>query len=323
LLPRIRRRLARLLHPVSPGAPARDDYEGRIAYLEEVVRHLDFQVAGQASLLRHLAGPHMQDLPEVRATRASFDFQWAELPKGRYMLENEQFRAEAPGYVQEFTGLPADWFRGKSVLDAGCGLGRYSWALCQLGARVTSIDQSASGLQRTAEACRDYPGHRTVQVDLLQPLPLDESFDLVWSFGVLHHTGDTYRAFTHVAQWVKPDGYLYVMVYGKPREGHRDDYAEINEYDEWRQRTRNLALRDKLTAVRAHMRDGGFRVAGEEHVHGYFDAIAPPINDLYTFPEVEAWFQEAGFTSIRQTVNTRNLHIIGRRTGGAASADLG
>lgn len=310
---RIRRRLSRALAPPKPpGEPA--DYETRIAYLEEVVRYLDFQVASQASLLRHVAGPTMESLPQVRATRASFDFQWAKIPTGRYMLENEQFRAEAPGYVQEFTGLPASWFKGKSVLDVGCGLGRYSWALCQLGARVTSIDQSEAGLGRTAEACRDCPGHRTIKVDLLQPLPIDEQFDLVWSFGVLHHTGDTYRAFTHVAPLAKPGGYLYLMIYGKPREGIDSDYAEINEYDEWRRRTQNMTLGEKLEAVRAHMRDGGFRVRGEEHVHGYFDAIAPPINDLYTFQEIEGWLLNAGFTDIKQTVNTRNLHVIARKS---------
>lgn len=103
-----------------------------------------------------------------------------------------------------------------------------------------------------------------------------------------------------------------MMIYGKPREGQRDDYAEINEYDEWRRRTRNMSLNEKLAAVRAHMHEPGFRVQGEEHVHGYFDAISPPINDLYNFEEIEAWFKEAGFTDIKQTVATRNLHIIGR-----------
>lgn len=314
MLQRLRRRLAQVVAPKS--APVAPDVEARIAYLEEVVRYLDYQVANEVSLQRHLAAPVIHNLPLVRETKASFDFQWAELPVGRFMLESPEFRAEATGYVREFTGLPAAWFKGKSVLDAGCGLGRYSWALCQLGARVTSIDQSDHGLRRTAEACRDCEGHRVLKVDLLHELPLTEEFDLVWSFGVLHHTGDTYGAFKHVARWVKPGGYLYVMIYGKPREGIASDYAEINEYDMWRRRTRNLGLREKLAAVREHMRTEGFRVTGEEHVHGYFDAISPPINDLYTYEEVESWFLEAGFTGITQTVATRNLHIIGRRPGG-------
>ena len=312
MIERIKRKIARSLAPAV--VPKQDgSLEQRVTYLEEVVRYLDFQVTNQAALLRYLASPVIADLPQVRETKESFDFQWAEIPLGRYMLENEQFRAEAPGYVCEFTGLPAAWFKGKSVIDAGCGLGRYSWALCTLGARVLSLDQSDHGLARAADACKGFPGHRTMKVDLLHELPLAEQVDLVWSFGVLHHTGDTYRAFKHVAKWVKPGGMIYLMLYGKPREGMGSDYAEVNEYDEWRRRTRNLGLRDKLAAVSAHMKDGRFRVLGEEHVHGYFDAISPPINDLYVFEEVEAWLLEAGFIGIKQTVNTRNLHIVATR----------
>jgi SAM-dependent methyltransferase len=292
---------------------AKGSLASRVEYLEEVVRYLDFQVTSQASLLRHLSGPLAAERAEAAATKASFDFQWDAIPGGRYMLEDPRFRHDAPGYVCEYTGLPAAWFSGRFVIDAGCGLGRYSWALCQLGARVLSLDQSEHGLARTREACRAFPDHRAVQVDLLRELPLTEPADLVWSFGVLHHTGDTYRAFRNIVPWVKPGGYLALMLYGKPREGIRSDYATVNEYDEWRQRTRNLPLSGKLATITAAMNAGAFEAAGAEHIHGYFDAIAPPINDLYTFEEVEGWLLDAGFTGIRRTVETRNLHIVAQR----------
>lgn len=307
------RSLARRVVYGRPADPANSP-AARIAYLEEVVRYLDFQVANQASLIRYLAAPVIHELPLVRETKESFDFQWAKIPVGRFMLENEDFRKEAAGYVTQFTGLPAEWFKGKRVIDAGCGLGRYSWALCSLGARVLSIDQSEHGVARTIEACRNFPGHQAIRADLLQPLPIDEPADLMWSFGVLHHTGDTYRAFKNIARHVRPGGYMYVMIYGKPREGVMSDYQELNEYDEFRRRLRNLSLPAKLEAVRREMTAGGFRVTGEEHVHGYFDAVSPPINDLYVFEEVESWFLEAGFTDITRTVDTRNLNIVASRT---------
>jgi SAM-dependent methyltransferase len=289
------------------------DREERIAYLERVVEYLTWQTTNQGALLRYLAAPHIHELPIVSQTKESFDFQWAEIPTGRYMLDNPQFRAEAPGYVCDFTSLPRAWFQGKTVFDVGCGMGRYSWALCELGADVLSLDQSDHGLRLTAEACRDFPRHRVMKADLLKPLPLDEHADLVWSFGVLHHTGDTYGAFRNVAPLVKRGGYMYMMIYGEPRPLFGLDYEEINEYEYWRHRTLNVGLRDKVAAIRKAMAAGEFRVVGDEHVHGYFDAISPRINDLYTFEELESWLLDAGFVDIRRTIETRNHHIIARR----------
>jgi SAM-dependent methyltransferase len=286
----------------------------RLAYAEHVIEYLEGQVSAQAALLRHLAAPVIQTLPLVAETKSSFDFQWNEIPSGRYMLDNAAFREEAPQNVCRFTTLSADWFRGKRVIDVGCGLGRYSWALCQLGCDVLSLDQSEHGLKRTAEACRAFPRHRTMKVDLLRPLAIVEQADLVWCFGVLHHTGDTYAAFRHIVPLVKPGGYLYLMIYGEPRHLFGLDYEEVNEYDYWRRRTRNVTLRERLAVVRMVMADGQFRVIGEEHVHGYFDAISPRINDLYAFEELESWLIDAQFVDIRRTVETRNHHIIARRS---------
>jgi SAM-dependent methyltransferase len=294
-------------------APVKWPAEDRVAYLESVVDYLLWQTSNQAVLLRHLAASIAPDLPSVRQTKDSFDFQWAEIPIGRHMLGHPEFRKEATGYVTEFTRLPADWFKGKRVIDVGCGMGRYSWALCQLGADVLSLDQSEHGLRETAEACKDFPSHRVQQIDLLQPLSIAEPADLVWCFGVLHHTGDTYGAFRNIVPLVKPGGYLYLMIYGEPRRRIGTDFAEINEYEEWRHRTANLDLRSKLKAVREHMAAGGFRVKGEEYIHGYFDAISPAINDLHRFEEIESWMIEAGFVDITRTVDTRNLHLVGRK----------
>jgi len=285
----------------------------RLVYLESVVEYLSWQASNQAILLRHLSAPILNDLPAIRRTKESFDFQWAEIPTGRHNLEHPAFRAEAAANVTQFTGLPADWFKGKRVIDVGCGMGRYSWTLSALGADVLSLDQSPHGLAHAAEACKAFPAHRTLQVDLLQPLPVAEPADLVWSFGVLHHTGDTFRAFSNVVPLVRPGGYLYLMIYGEPRPGVRYDFEEINEYELWRHRTANLALREKLTVIREQMMAGAFRVSGDEYVHGYFDAIAPPINDLHTFEELESWLLDAGFEGIARTVDSRNIHVVARR----------
>lgn len=285
----------------------------RLEYLEQAVEYLTWESSRHSALLRHLSAPLLAELPSIRHTKASFDFQWAEIPGGAAMLDSPDFRAHATTLVTEFTRLPPEWFRGKCVIDVGCGNGRFSWALCALGADVLSLDQSEHGLRQTAEACRAFPSHRTMRVDLLKPLPIDETADLVWSFGVLHHTGDTYGAFRHVVPLVRPGGYLYVMIYGEPRRHVADDFFEINEYERWRHRTMNMTLPEKLAAIRQGMDTGQFRTSGEAAVNGYFDAISPPINDLHAFEEIESWLVDAGFRDITRTVEARNHHVIARR----------
>ncbi len=302
----------------SPGRPGggrtgNGDPEDRIALLEEQVRYLLDESSRMASLLRHLAAPVMQDLPLARQTRGSFDFQWEKLPRGRWNLEDERFRGEAPGYVLQFTALPAEWFPGKSVVDVGCGAGRYSWALGRLGAHVLSVDQSSHGLERTRKACEAFPNHRVRQIDLLHPFDLGETFDLVWCFGVLHHTGDTYGAFRRIVPLVRPGGYLFLMLYGEPRPGEIGDYAAVNEYDLWRRRTLHMTLDERLEAIRRGMAEGRFAASGEEYIEGYFDAVSPAINDLYTWEEIEGWLLMEGFEDIRRTADNRNHHVIARR----------
>lgn len=305
-----RKLLARLAQMPQPSAPVVEGgLEERIRHLEQVVFYLENQQKWMATIIRRLAAPVIHDLMQSSQTKESFNFQWGRVPLGRWSLDNPEFRKEAPGNVVEFTGLPKEWFKGKKAVDVGCGAGRYSWGMLTLGAEVLSLDQSDYGLQKAKEACSAFPGHRTMKVDLLKPLPIDEKFDLVWSFGVLHHTGDTYGAFKNVVPLVKPGGRIFLMIYGEPRAGITDDYSAVNEYDIWRDKTRNMSLDEKLDAVMSAMRAGEFRAQSEEYIEGYFDAISPNINDLYGYSELEGWLKAEGFVNIERTVPNRNIFI--------------
>jgi len=277
------------------------------------VEYLELEASRLAALVRQLVGPVFNDLPLARQTWASFDYQWEKLPPGRYNLENQDFRQEAADYVCQFTDLAPGWFSGKSVIDVGCGAGRYSWAMSTLGANVLSLDQSEHGLRRCAEACRDFPAHRTKVANLLAPLDIDEQFDLVWSFGVLHHTGNTWAAYRNIVPLVKPGGLLFMMIYGEPRHGILSDYLQVNEYERWRRRTRNMKFDERLATVQSAMDREEFLVSGPLHVEGYFDAISPLVADLYSWEELESWLIGDGFVDIKRTLDTRNHHVIARR----------
>jgi 2-polyprenyl-3-methyl-5-hydroxy-6-metoxy-1,4-benzoquinol methylase len=276
--------------------------------------YLEFEVTRLSSIVRYLATAVGREYIPDQKTRESFDFQWGTIPSSRHTLSDEQFKKEAPGYVCQYTGFPPEWFRGKKILDVGCGSGRYSWALCTLGAYVTSLDQSAHGLEEVRKACAGFPGHTSVIANLREPLPEDLGmFDLVWSFGVLHHTGDTYGVFTRIAPLVRSEGFMFLMLYGEPRKNTLIDYAEVNLYETWREKTRTMSLQGKLDAIIQGMKENKFPLHGQEHIHGYFDAISPLINDLYRWDEIEGWLVSRGFTDIKKTVESRNHFVVAKK----------
>src|SRR5581483_2323365 len=108
----------------------------------------------------------------------------------------------------------AEWFKGKTCLDAGCGGGRNSIAMARLGAdEVVGIDLGEKGL---ADARRRAQGMLNVSFEQASILDIpfeDEKFDLVWCAGVLMITADEERALDQLARVVKPGGHLYLLVY--------------------------------------------------------------------------------------------------------------
>ncbi len=278
------------------------------------IDYLEYQVSNLSSLVRLMIDDLKMENPYSRQTRDSFNFQWGNIPESRHLLSNEQFRREAPDNICLFTGLDRNWFAGKRVIDIGCGAGRYSWAMAKLGAEVTSADQSDKGLQEVQNACSEFPSHKTMKINLLEELPKElGQYDLVWSFGVLHHTGNTFGAFKKIVPLVKDGGYLFLMIYGEPRYDILTEYEEVNEYEFWRHKTRNMSMNETLEAIKTGMRNKQFRINGEEYVHGYFDAISPKINDLHRPEEIIGWFQQYGFKDIKIPLASRNIFIIGRR----------
>lgn len=108
-------------------------------------------------------------------------------------------------HLWEFADFAA--WKGKRVLNLGCGIGTESLEFARHGARVTAIDISGRSLGIASKRV-DAEG---LQVELLQAnmeeVRLGE-FDLVWAWGSLHHTPDPSRALGHLE-----GGLLRVMVY--------------------------------------------------------------------------------------------------------------
>lgn len=108
---------------------------------------------------------------------------------------------------------------GLTFLDVGCGSGLFSLAAVLLGATVTSFDFDADSVAATMSVRERVPNH-SGRWEVMQGSVLDDAFlaslgdfDIVYSWGVLHHTGDMWRAVDNAAGKVKPGGLLTIAIY--------------------------------------------------------------------------------------------------------------
>ncbi len=112
-------------------------------------------------------------------------------------------------------------FEGLSFLDIGSGSGLFSLTARRLGARVVSFDYDPHSVACTTELKRRYFADDP-EWEIQTGSVLDRDYmtslgqyDIVYSWGVLHHTGDMWTALDHAALPVKPGGQLYIAIYNE------------------------------------------------------------------------------------------------------------
>jgi SAM-dependent methyltransferase len=108
--------------------------------------------------------------------------------------------------------------RGGRVLDAGCGMGRHARQMAAHARQVIAVDFSQA-IRQAAINTREVGNVDCVQADLLRLPFADETFDYVYSLGVLHHLGNTETAVRALVATVKPGGRLRVYLYWKRHGG--------------------------------------------------------------------------------------------------------
>lgn len=111
-----------------------------------------------------------------------------------------------------------DRWNGKKVLEIGCGIGTDTISFARAGAQVTAVDLSGESLAVARRRAAVFGMEDRVtfyQADaehLSEVVPVDE-YDLVYSFGVIHHTPHPREAVREMRRYMGPDSVMKIMVY--------------------------------------------------------------------------------------------------------------
>lgn len=253
-----------------------------------------------------------------------------------FALEWNEFRT---AHLDSFTGLdrlkkefrsfldfPIERLEGKLVLDAGCGLGRFSEIVLDHGGTVVAVDLSGA-IDAAFKNLNDRGRIHFVQADVFRLPFRPGTFDMAYSTGVLHHTPDPPAAFACLPPLVRPGGRVMAMVYA------RYNKAYLSTVEFYRRFTRRIPQRlllkicyvavplyyvSKIPAIGPFVTRLLVPVSVNPPNHRWrvgntFDLYSPKYAFYYDHVEVFGWFKRAGLENITPVGPESGVVFIGTR----------
>ena len=212
------------------------------------------------------------------------------------------------------TGTDPLALKGKLLLDAGCGGGRYTYIAAQAGAEVIAADLSES-VKKTKQLTHGLENVHIMQGNLME-LPLKKKiFDFIYSIGVLHHTPNTRHAFFNLVPFLKPGGVMVIWVYRRRHPLFEILNSSLRAITtrlphsvlhyicfmaillglvkHWSLQRKSTAWISRLIPPMSSHPNKAIRVCDT------FDWYSPKYQWHHKVDEVKGWFQEAGFKEIQ------------------------
>ncbi|HMK22847.1 MAG TPA: class I SAM-dependent methyltransferase, partial [Terriglobales bacterium] len=233
----------------------------------------------------------------------------------RTQLDDETSRRSEGAFRRRTGFLPED-LAGKLVLDVGCGMGRFAEVATRWGAHVVGIDLSVA-----CEAAARNLAERPVtifQADVFKLPFASESFDYIYSIGVLHHTPSCEQAFKVLPKLLKPGGRVAIWLYS----AYNPWYRMSDFYRNWTRRMAPEKLHRLCGVVvplyGVHQVLKKIPVVGKRasgvlswiipmshnpnptwRVLDTFDWYSPWYQSKHTYEEVFRWFESCGLENLR------------------------
>jgi ubiquinone/menaquinone biosynthesis C-methylase UbiE len=208
---------------------------------------------------------------------------WNADPCGsRYLGNRADFEAHALAryrlepYIHEFAGFAQAG--GQRVLEVGVGMGADYLEWLKAGAQAMGVDLSSASLEQARRRCEMAGYAPDLRVCDAEHLPFpDRTFDLVYSYGVMHHSPDTRQCIREAWRVLKPGGALRIMIYHHP----------------------------SLTGLMLWLRYGWLR--GKSLRQAVYDHLESPGTKSYTQEETRAMLQGFEQIELRQAFGPGDL----------------
>ncbi len=253
----------------------------------------------------------------------SFGYQWKEFSRTQLQPEASErnFRRK--------TRLREEDVSGKLILDVGCGMGRFAEVVTRWGGRAVGVDLSAAAEVAASNlADRDFVA---IQADVFALPFAAESFDCIYSVGVLHHTPDCEMAFKALPQYLKPGGSIAVWLYSAYNKWYRfsDHYRKYTHKIPTRKLHSFLSVAVPffywLDRTLRAVPFAGPPVAGLVHhlfpvnrspnpqlrILDTLDWYSPQYQSKHTYEQVFRWFESCGLEQL--TVADSTIGVKGQK----------
>ena len=234
---------------------------------------------------------------------------------------------EAHRYTKEWhIPIAADFAgaRGLKVLEIGCGLGTDGAQFAEAGADYTGVDLTEAAVELARKRFELFDLKGKFETADAENLPFaDESFDLVYSHGVLHHTPETEKAIKEIHRVLRPGGRAVVMLY------HRDSYNYRINISVLRRAGARLLRSDKgislvhritgerLDSLRDHARllksEKESYLKPAEFLNQNTDGAGNPLARVYSRTEARELFKDFSEVILKTYfLNKRWLPVVGK-----------